>query len=109
MNHYHISIFYSDEDGGYIAEVPDLGSCSAFGTTPEEALAEVRRAEKAFLAGLRATGRSAPQPRYRQRVGSADEAERPSLEEWLRGVRTNEPVMGGSSSADLVREARDEQ
>ena len=31
MHDYHINIFYSDEDGGYIADIPDLDSCSAFG------------------------------------------------------------------------------
>ena len=35
---YHINIFFSDEDGGYIADIPDLAYCSAFGKTPEEAL-----------------------------------------------------------------------
>ena len=35
---YHINLFYSAEDGGYIADVPDLKSCSAFGESPEEAL-----------------------------------------------------------------------
>ena len=38
MQDYHINIFYSDEDGGYIADIPDLEACSAFGNTPEEAL-----------------------------------------------------------------------
>jgi len=37
---YHINIFYSEEDGGYIADIPDLEACSAFGTTAEEALTE---------------------------------------------------------------------
>ena len=41
MSDYHINIFYSDEDGGYIADIPDLESCSAFGDTAEQALAEV--------------------------------------------------------------------
>lgn len=40
-NDYHINIFYSDEDDGYIADIPDLKFCSAFGETPGEALAEV--------------------------------------------------------------------
>ena len=35
---YHINIFFSEEDGGYIADIPDLESCSAFGKTPQEAL-----------------------------------------------------------------------
>jgi len=37
MNDYHINIFFSLEDGGYVADVPDLTCCSAFGATPEEA------------------------------------------------------------------------
>ena len=32
MSDYHINIFASDEDGGHIADVPDLTHCSAFGT-----------------------------------------------------------------------------
>lgn len=34
MKEYHISIFYREEDGGYIADIPDLDACSAFGATP---------------------------------------------------------------------------
>ena len=40
MSDYHINIFFSEEDGGYIAEIPDLVACSAFGASPKEALAE---------------------------------------------------------------------
>lgn len=36
MRDYHINIFWSEEDGGYIADIPDLQACSAFGDTPEE-------------------------------------------------------------------------
>ena len=50
MSDYHINIFYSDEDGGYIADIPDLDACSAFGSTAEEALAEVERAKTAWIA-----------------------------------------------------------
>lgn len=49
MKDYHINIFYSDEDGGYIADIPDLEACSAFGDTPEKALAEVKVAKTAWL------------------------------------------------------------
>ncbi len=57
MKDYHINIFWSDEDGGYIADIPDLEACSAFGTTPAEALAEVERAKAAWLEAARAAGR----------------------------------------------------
>ena len=35
MKDYHINIFWSDDDEGYIADIPDLMYCSAFGATPE--------------------------------------------------------------------------
>jgi len=65
MNDYHINIFFSEEDGGYIADIPDLESCSAFGDTPERALAEVAQAKKAWLATARQAGKAIPPPRYR--------------------------------------------
>jgi predicted RNase H-like HicB family nuclease len=65
MSDYHINIFFSEEDGGYIADIPDLESCSAFGDTPEIALAEVERAKTAWLAAAKDSGRPIPPPRYR--------------------------------------------
>lgn len=47
MKDYHINVFYSEEDEGYIADVPDLINCSAFGDSPEEALREVLKAKAA--------------------------------------------------------------
>ena len=41
MSDYHINIFYREEDGGYIADIPDLESCSAFGETPEPVIYQV--------------------------------------------------------------------
>ncbi len=49
MSDYHVNLFYSEEDGGYIADISDLKSCSAFGRTPEEALREVQNAKAAWL------------------------------------------------------------
>jgi predicted RNase H-like HicB family nuclease len=65
MSDYHINIFFSDEDGGYIADIPDLDACSAFGKTAEEALAEVEKAKKAWIAAARDAGKQIPAPRYR--------------------------------------------
>ena len=65
MKDYHINIFYSDEDGGYIADIPDLASCSAFGDTPEVALKEVEVAKAAWLDAARETGKPIPPPQYR--------------------------------------------
>ncbi len=68
MTDYHINIFFSDEDGGYIADIPDLQACSAFGESPEEALSEVERAKAAWLAAARETGKPIPEPRYRPAI-----------------------------------------
>lgn len=65
MRDYHINVFWSDEDEGYIADIPDLDACSAFADTPEHALAEVELAKAAWLEAARASGRPVPQPRYR--------------------------------------------
>ncbi len=71
MSDYHINIFYSEEDGGYIADIPDLEACSAFAATPEQALAELRRAKEAWLEAARAAGKPIPPPRYRPAIYQA--------------------------------------
>jgi len=63
LSDYHINIFYSEEDGGYVADIPDLDACSAFGNTPEEALAEVEQAKQVWLEAARAEGKPIPPPR----------------------------------------------
>jgi len=68
MKDYHINIFYSEADGGYIADIPDLTACSAFGRTPEEALREVRIAKEAWLEAAHAAGKPIPRPRYRPAI-----------------------------------------
>ena len=68
MKDYHINIFYSEEDVGYIADIPDLQACSAFGETPEEALREVQVAKEAWIEAARAEGKSVPSPKYRPAI-----------------------------------------
>lgn len=65
MTDYHINVSYSKEDGGYIADIPDLEACSAFGRTPQEAVAEVEKAKRAWLDVAQEEGRPIPEPRYR--------------------------------------------
>ncbi len=65
MDRYHINIFFSEDDDGYIADIPDLQACSAFGRTREEALAEVERAKNAWLEAARKAGKPIPPARYR--------------------------------------------
>jgi predicted RNase H-like HicB family nuclease len=65
MKDYHINIFFSQEDEGYIADIPDLAMCSAFGRTPAEALAEVETAKQLWLEAARAEHKPIPEPTYR--------------------------------------------
>jgi predicted RNase H-like HicB family nuclease len=62
---YHINVFYGEDDEGYMADIPHLPSCSAFGATPEEALREVLQTKQAWLEAARASGKPIPEPRYR--------------------------------------------
>lgn len=65
MTDHHINVFHSDEDGGWIADIPDLEGCSAFGSTPEEALAEVLVAKAAWIEAARSRGLAVPEATYR--------------------------------------------
>ncbi|MBE9009819.1 type II toxin-antitoxin system HicB family antitoxin [Pseudanabaenaceae cyanobacterium LEGE 13415] len=65
MKDYHINVFYSEEDEGYIADIPDLKFCSAFGETLEEAVREVEIAKSAWLEAARSAGKPIPEPKYR--------------------------------------------
>ncbi|MEM6452453.1 MAG: type II toxin-antitoxin system HicB family antitoxin [Cyanobacteria bacterium P01_D01_bin.105] len=65
MKDYHINIFYSEEDEGYIADIPDLTHCSAFGETPIIALEELTQAKQAWLEAAKAEGKPIPSPSYR--------------------------------------------
>jgi predicted RNase H-like HicB family nuclease len=64
MPKYHINLFWSESDGAWVADLPDLQSCSALGDTPAEALAEVEKAMEAWLAVAREDGLAIPEPRY---------------------------------------------
>lgn len=61
-----IEIFYSEEDEGFIATVPELPGCSAFGENEEPALKEVKIAMQLWLENAKEIGRDIPLPRKRE-------------------------------------------
>ena len=65
MKDYHINIFYSEEERGYIADIPDLAMCLAKGETPAQALTEVEKEKQRWLESATAEGRPIPEPHYR--------------------------------------------
>lgn len=64
MRDYLINVFYSEKDECYVADIPDLKYCSALGATPEQAVREVTRAKKAWLAAANKEGKPIPKPRH---------------------------------------------
>ena len=65
MNKYHINVFYSEEDECYVADIPDLKYCSAFGDTPEEAMKEIMIAQELHLKVLKEENMEIPVPKYK--------------------------------------------
>ncbi len=60
---YKIEIFYSKDDEGYIATIPELPGCSAFGETEEDALREIKIAQELWLETAVSEGREVPEPK----------------------------------------------
>jgi predicted RNase H-like HicB family nuclease len=59
---YPAHIFWTDEDGGFIALAPDLPGCTAFGDTQVEALSELHYAIAAWIEAAKAAGNPIPEP-----------------------------------------------
>jgi len=65
---YEVRIFWSAEDGLYIAHVPELEGCITHGTSYESALAHAREAMSLWLDVARRSGDPVPRPRRRHAV-----------------------------------------
>jgi predicted RNase H-like HicB family nuclease len=63
MFQYSFDVLWSDEDGGYIARVPELPEISGFGQTPEKAVKEARTAAKLALQVIEEDGETYPVPK----------------------------------------------
>ena len=62
MSKYEIIIYWSDDDGAYIAEVPELPGCMADGATYQEALANAEIIINEWIATATELGRTIPEP-----------------------------------------------
>lgn len=122
---YPVQVFWSDEDEGYIAIVPDLPGCSAFGDTAEEAIQESRPAIEAWLEAAREAGNRIPEPSklplnrnysgkflvrvpqtlHRQLVVVAEE-EGVSLNQFVTFLLTDGLAHRETSPSDVSREPR---
>ena len=68
---YHVNVFWHAPDECWVTDVPDLKPCSAFGDTPQEAMAEVQVAIEGWLDVARERGFPIPEPRYRPAIYAA--------------------------------------
>ncbi|HEY3324090.1 MAG TPA: type II toxin-antitoxin system HicB family antitoxin [Planctomycetota bacterium] len=65
MTKYEVIIYWSKEDGAFIAEVPELPGCMADGPTRRKALANVEVVIKEWIETAKEMGRVIPEPKGR--------------------------------------------
>jgi predicted RNase H-like HicB family nuclease len=66
VNKYEIIIYWSDQDGAFIADVPELPGCSAHGDSQELALTSANEAIQLWLDTAREFGDPIPAPKGRR-------------------------------------------
>jgi len=97
---YAIVVAYSDEDEGYIATVPELPGCSAFGDMEEEAIKEIKIAVSLWFSAAKKAKRPIPEPivekkfkgRFPLRIPE-DIRRRLELEAKRQGVSLNQLIL----------------
>jgi predicted RNase H-like HicB family nuclease len=62
---YEIIIYWSEEDGAFLAEVPELPGCMADGQTYQDALTNVERVIQEWIETAKELGRAIPEPKGR--------------------------------------------
>lgn len=67
MHKYEIILYWSQEDGAYIAEVPELAGCMADGPTMQDALSAAETVIQEWIETAKELGREIPEPRGRLR------------------------------------------
>ena len=63
MHKYEVIIYWSDRDGVFVAEVPELSGCCAHGDTKPAALGSVESAIDLWIDTAREFGDPVPEPK----------------------------------------------
>lgn len=66
MHRYEVIIFWSAEDGVFVAEVPELPGCMAHGESPDKALANAQDAIDLWIETATEFGDAIPAPKGRR-------------------------------------------
>jgi len=103
---YPVKLFYSEEDKGYIAIIPDLPGSSAFGETPEKALKEIKIVEKMWLEVAAKEGMEIPTPSTEKQYSGRILARTPkTLHKQLAELAEDEGVSLNQLVVFLLSEA----
>ncbi len=62
---YEVIIYWSEDDGAFIAEVPELPGCAADGASHQEALSNLEVVVQEWMETAKELGRSIPEPKGR--------------------------------------------
>jgi predicted RNase H-like HicB family nuclease len=62
---YELIIYWSEEDGAFVVEVPELPGCMADGETYEQAVANAQQVIEEWTERARELGRPIPEPKGR--------------------------------------------
>ncbi len=68
MYRYEVIIFWSEEDGVFVADIPELPGCMAHGDSPEEALSNVSEAIELWIETANEFGDAVPKPKGRRLI-----------------------------------------
>lgn len=66
MHKYEMIVYWSNQDGVFVAEVPELAGCIAHGPSPAAAVANAEEAIELWLATAREDGAAIPEPKGRR-------------------------------------------
>ena len=62
IDRYQVCIWWSDEDGAFVASMPELSGCMADGQTQTEALVNLREVAGLWIETAQQLGRAVPLP-----------------------------------------------
>jgi len=104
---YSARIVWSEEDGGYVATVPELEGLSAFGETQEDALTELGTARALWVEESCASENDMPTPLTLPTYSGQFRVRLPrSLHGWLAARAELEGVSLNTLVVQLLSEAR---
>lgn len=65
MTNYELIIYWSERDGAFLVEVPELPGCMADGVTRQEAVKNAEKVIRLWIEAAKELGREIPKPKGR--------------------------------------------